>query len=231
MDSTRKGQIMEAPTNRRFSPARIVALVLITLAVLGLAYLRFAPGDGSVSVPAGARAGQLILEPCSYATENGRYDADCGTLVVPENRADAQSRLIALPVTRIQARSDHPAEPDLPARGRSGPHQHGLQEGEPVRRQARRRPRRLPRRRRLVGARLPGGRLGPEALRTTFSATSRHARTPTRSDPARSGSGQTVSTSPATRCRSGSTISRPSGGPSATTASTSSARAPVPARR
>ena len=40
---------------------------------------------------------------CDYATENGSYAADCGTLVVPENRADPESRLIALPVTRIRA--------------------------------------------------------------------------------------------------------------------------------
>ncbi len=111
---------MEAPTDRRFGPARIVALALIALAVLGLAYLRFAPGDAPVSVPAGARAGQLILEPCTYATEDGRYDADCGTLVVPENRAEPQSRLIALPVTRIRARSGHPAEPIFRLEGGPG---------------------------------------------------------------------------------------------------------------
>ena len=41
---------------------------------------------------------------------------------MPENRADPDSRLIALPVTRIRARSAHPGEPDLPARGRAGHH-------------------------------------------------------------------------------------------------------------
>jgi hypothetical protein len=96
---------------RAFTPGRIVALVAIGLLVLGLGYLRFAPGSGSVSVPAGAKAGDLILEPCDYATENGSYAADCGALVVPENRADPESRLIAVPVTRIRARSGQPAEP------------------------------------------------------------------------------------------------------------------------
>ena len=43
--------------NRVFTPGRIVALALIALAVLGLAYLRFAPGDDPVSVPEG-RAGR-----------------------------------------------------------------------------------------------------------------------------------------------------------------------------
>jgi len=58
---------------RVITPARIVALVLIAL-VLGLAYLRFAP-DGSVSVPAGAKAGDLSLESCTYSTEDGSYAA------------------------------------------------------------------------------------------------------------------------------------------------------------
>ena len=37
-------------------------------------------------MPEGARAGELTLKPCSYDTEKGSYAADCGTLVVPENR-------------------------------------------------------------------------------------------------------------------------------------------------
>jgi len=78
-------------SERAFTPARIVALVVIGVLALGLGYLRFAP-DPSVSVPEGAGAGDLILEPCTYATEDGSYDADCGTLVVPENRADSGSR-------------------------------------------------------------------------------------------------------------------------------------------
>ena len=94
-----------------FTASRIVALAVIALLVAGLAYVRFAPGGESIYVPAGAKAGDLIQNPCTYPTENGSYAADCGTLVVPENRANPGSRLIALPVTRIRARSDHPAEP------------------------------------------------------------------------------------------------------------------------
>ena len=111
---------MQAPTHRRFDPARIVALVLIALSVAGLAYLRVAPDSGRVSVPAGAQAGDLSLEPCSYSTEDGSYAADCGTLVVPENRAEPASRLIALPVTRIRARSESPAEPVFRLEGGPG---------------------------------------------------------------------------------------------------------------
>ena len=110
-DGSTNGRPIEGPRKRVFTPARIVALTVIGVLVLGLGYVRFAPGDETVSVPEGAKAGDLILEPCNYATEDGSYAADCGTLVVPENRSDPQSRLIALPVTRIRAQSDQPAEP------------------------------------------------------------------------------------------------------------------------
>jgi pimeloyl-ACP methyl ester carboxylesterase len=99
---------------------RIVALVLIGLAFLGLAYVKVASTEEAVSVPPGALAGDLLLHPCTYSTEGGSYAADCGTLVVPENRADPQSRLIALPVTRIRSPSDHPSEPVFWLKGGPG---------------------------------------------------------------------------------------------------------------
>jgi pimeloyl-ACP methyl ester carboxylesterase len=102
-----------------FTPARIAALAIIGLAALGLLYLRFASED-RVSVPDGALAGDLLLENCEYGTEAGSYAAECGTLVVPENRADPDSRLIALPVTRIKAKSDSPAEPIFRLQGGPG---------------------------------------------------------------------------------------------------------------
>ena len=111
---------MEATRTRAFGPARIVALALISVAVLGLAYLHFGTGSDPLSVPSGTDAGQLRLHPCQYATENGSYRADCGTLVVPENRHKAHSRLIALPVIRILARSAKPAAPVFRLEGGPG---------------------------------------------------------------------------------------------------------------
>ena len=99
---------MEALRTTSFGPARIVALALICVAALGLAYLHFGTGDDPVAVPSGSQAGQLKLHSCQYQTENGNYRADCGTLVVPENRNDPRSRLIALPVTRIRSHAAHP---------------------------------------------------------------------------------------------------------------------------
>ena len=75
------------PSTRRFSRGRITGLTLIAVLTLGLGYLHFAGSSTAVSVPAGAHAGQLTLKSCNYTTENGTSAADCGTLVVPENRA------------------------------------------------------------------------------------------------------------------------------------------------
>src|SRR5947207_4901648 len=118
-DST-KGKAMEALRPQAFRPARIIALALISLAALGLAYIHFSAGTDSVSMPSGAHAGQLKLHSCHYATENGSYRADCGTLVVPESRDKAHSRLIALPVTRIRARSPRPGLPIFRLQGGPG---------------------------------------------------------------------------------------------------------------
>ena len=62
--------------------------MIVVILAIGLAYVKIASGGDSVSVPAGAKAGQLTLHPCHYGTEQGSYAADCGTLVVPENRHD-----------------------------------------------------------------------------------------------------------------------------------------------
>jgi pimeloyl-ACP methyl ester carboxylesterase len=94
---------MNGPNTRSLTFSRALALALIALVAGGLAFLRFGTGDDTVSVPSGAKAGDLFLESCDYATEDGSYAADCGTLVVRENPADPQSKLIALPVTRIHA--------------------------------------------------------------------------------------------------------------------------------
>jgi pimeloyl-ACP methyl ester carboxylesterase len=110
----------EEKSKRAFTPARIVALVLIGLLVLGLGYVRLGSGDDAVSVPSGAKAGDIVLEDCDYGTEKGNYGAECGTLVVPENRHEADSRLIALPVKRIHALSEHPGEPIFRLQGGPG---------------------------------------------------------------------------------------------------------------
>jgi len=65
-----------------------------------------------ITVPEGAGAGDLVnLEACTYEAGKVKYAADCGTLIVPENRNDPGSRLIALPVIQVRALSANPSEP------------------------------------------------------------------------------------------------------------------------
>ena len=111
MDSMKKDPVSKSPPSRSFTWARIAALLVTIVLLTGLAYLGVSSSPETVSVSQGAHAGQLTMHSCTYPTENGAYRADCGTLVVPENRADPRSRLIALPVIRVLARSSHPLAP------------------------------------------------------------------------------------------------------------------------
>ena len=210
---------METRQTRSLGPARIVALVLVALAVGALAYLRFAPDTDPVSVPSGAHAGELILKPCTYGTERGGYRADCGTLVVPENRGNPKSRLIALPVKRIRARSAHPGTPVFRLEGGPGITNMDFSKAsrfagthDVV----------------LVGYRGVDGssRLDcPEVVSVLKHSADmlgarRSAPRPTPTGPARLVSARMASTSPATRCRSASRTSKPPGVRSGIAAST-----------
>ena len=133
---------------RALTPGRIVALALVALAARSASRTSASHRTPAGLRAQGAHAGQLILEAVPLRTENGSYAADCGTLVVPENRADPRSRLIALPVTRILARSAHPGTPVFRLEGGPGKRTCSSRRraGSPT---ARRRAGRLPRRRRL----------------------------------------------------------------------------------
>jgi pimeloyl-ACP methyl ester carboxylesterase len=87
----------------------LIALVLFAALLLAGCGAKETP---PLAVPQGAQAGDLVdLQPCTYKAGEREYSADCGTLVVPENRSNPNSRLIALPVIRVHALSDSPAEP------------------------------------------------------------------------------------------------------------------------
>ncbi len=54
-----------------------------------------------------AESGQLLtLESCTYKSGGKKYKALCGDLIVPENRSDPNSRMIALPVIKVPAIGD-----------------------------------------------------------------------------------------------------------------------------
>jgi pimeloyl-ACP methyl ester carboxylesterase len=120
MDADNERLINSPRKIRPVVAARVIALLLAVGTLLALAYpgLSKAP---PLAVPPGARAGQLTdLRSCAFPAENGSYPAVCGTLVVPEDRANPRSRLIALPVVRIPARSAHPLAPVFHLNGGPG---------------------------------------------------------------------------------------------------------------
>jgi len=97
---------MLTKNDRRVIFISIIILVSLLLSACGGAE------EAPITVPAGAKAGDLVgLEPCTYEANKVEYAADCGTLVVPENRSDPNSRLIAIPIIRVRALGDNPAEP------------------------------------------------------------------------------------------------------------------------
>lgn len=96
---------------RPFTLPRIIALVLIAAMVMALVSLRLGSAEERVSLPEGAKAGDLALEPCIYEAEDRSYDAECGTLVVAEDSSDPESNLVALPVLRVHALTHDPQEP------------------------------------------------------------------------------------------------------------------------
>jgi len=99
----------------------IIIIGAAAVAALALAgWYLFRPKGSAVTVPQGAHAGDIFLKPCTAKTDGIKFAADCGTLVVPENRADPAARLIALPVKRIHASNPAPAEPIFHLEGGPG---------------------------------------------------------------------------------------------------------------
>jgi pimeloyl-ACP methyl ester carboxylesterase len=97
--------------NETTTKRRTFVCIALAATVLGLILMACGRIDTEQTVPAGAKPGELTLAPCQFKTEDGEYEADCGTLVVPENRAKPDSRLIALPVIRVRATGNTSAEP------------------------------------------------------------------------------------------------------------------------
>jgi len=90
----------------------ITNLILILLVSTTLITACSAPEAPILTVPEGAQAGDLVdQEPCTYEANDVEYAADCGILVVPENRTAPNSRLLALPITRVRATGTSPTEP------------------------------------------------------------------------------------------------------------------------
>jgi pimeloyl-ACP methyl ester carboxylesterase len=102
----------QAVDSERTTANHLLWVVLIIVSLLTLSTGCRGSDAAPIAVPTGAQAGDLVeLTACTYKANKAEYAADCGTLVVPENRSDPGSRLIALPVVRVRATGGDPAEP------------------------------------------------------------------------------------------------------------------------
>ena len=72
-----------------------VAVLLLAGGAWGFARVK---QESEHSLPPGAKAGDLTLEPCTYKSKTRTYQAECGTLLMPEVPEKTGSRLISLPV-------------------------------------------------------------------------------------------------------------------------------------
>ncbi len=100
---------------------KIILLICVLIAALGLTgWWLLRTKANAIMVPVGAKAGDIFLKPCPVKIAGVKYQADCGTLVAPENRGNPDSRLIALPVKRIHSPSSNPQEPILYLAGGPG---------------------------------------------------------------------------------------------------------------
>jgi pimeloyl-ACP methyl ester carboxylesterase len=101
---------IEMDTKSNITQRIVFAALIIILAQLltGCGKTQGVP----MPIPEGAQAGDLMdLEPCTYKKGKVEYTADCGQLIVPENRNNLDSRLISIPVTRIKSTGNNPMEP------------------------------------------------------------------------------------------------------------------------
>jgi len=91
-------------------PVVRAGVVLVAVAALG-SCTQYEETVARFQPPEGAVAGDFDVAPCVHEAREVEYAAECGTLIVPENRDDENSRLISLPVRRIPTSSSEPAEP------------------------------------------------------------------------------------------------------------------------
>jgi pimeloyl-ACP methyl ester carboxylesterase len=94
----------------------LMAVVLLVSTVAGCVGVAPAALEESTA----AQYGELVLEASAYEMNGESFAADVGVLTVPENRDNPDSRLIELPVIRVRALGDSPAEPIFTLAGGPG---------------------------------------------------------------------------------------------------------------
>jgi pimeloyl-ACP methyl ester carboxylesterase len=93
---------------RKCEVARVyTCLLMISILLLGC-------GESSHRYPVppiDAAPGSIVVESRPFEIGSEKYNADFGSITVPENRGNSRSRLISIPFLRIHSRAKEPAEP------------------------------------------------------------------------------------------------------------------------
>ena len=96
--------------------AKSILLLALSVSVFGCSDSR---KDYPVP-PADAQADSCIIETRPFEIGPEKYEADFGTITVPENRSKSASRLIHIPFLRIRSHANTPAEPIFALAGGPG---------------------------------------------------------------------------------------------------------------
>lgn len=111
-------------TNKKFTTNILLSALVALLTILTLFMNACANKDNpNTPVTIAEKAGVLTeMQPCKFVPDGDKVEVDalCGTLTVPENWKDENSRLIALPVVKILSRSATPVEPIFYLKGGPG---------------------------------------------------------------------------------------------------------------
>lgn len=90
------------------------------LSVLGVDGGYSSDDPGYPPAPPGSKAENFIVEPSPFTIGADTFQADYGTITVPECRSKSASRLIHLPFLRIRSSLRHPTEPVVGLAGGPG---------------------------------------------------------------------------------------------------------------
>ena len=104
--------------------------ISLVLAIVLLASALIACGEDEEATPTPTPLGSLVMESGTHEIDEELYAADIGTLSAPETRSKPGSRLIELPVIRLRATGQNPAEPVFLLSG--GPGDSNIWEHPPV---------------------------------------------------------------------------------------------------
>lgn len=89
--------------------AKTILIITVIIIIIAASVFIFIGKDKNVSVPEGAKAGDIYLESDTCKIDSIKYDIQKGMLIVSES--ENNNKLIALPIIRFISPSDEPAEP------------------------------------------------------------------------------------------------------------------------